>query len=120
MKWAALVLLAACGSKGGPSSRDAVVDAWKKAGLVVSDFTKASTDVGKDCALGTVNRVEVLVCSYGSADDAKKSEDFGLKWVGDTTGMSQARGTLVIAAADRKKADPNGKTINQIFKLVPQ
>ena len=32
---------------------------------------------------------------------------------------TQVRGTLIIVVADRHKADPNGRTINQIFKLVP-
>jgi hypothetical protein len=122
-----LVLLAACGSKSDPNAgpsgggaRDAVIDAWKKGGLDVTAFSPAQTNAGKDCAQGTVAKVDVLVCSFGSPDEAKKAEDVGLQWVGDTTGMSQAKGSLVIAAADRHKSDPNGKTINQIFKLVPR
>jgi hypothetical protein len=122
-----LVAVAACGSKNDPNAgpsgggaRDAVIDAWKKGGLDASAFTPAQTNVGKDCATGTVSKVDVLVCSFATTDDAKKAEDLGLQWVGDTTGMSQAKGSLVIAVADRKKADLNGKTINQIFKLVPR
>lgn len=117
-----IAAIAACGKGTGPTgsgARDAVVDAWKKGGLEVSDMKAAQSPVGKDCTQGTVNKVDVLVCNFTTPDDAKKAEDLGLQWVGDTTGMSQAKGSLVIAAADRKKADPNGKTINQIFKLVP-
>ena len=52
---------------------------------------------------------------------AKAAQDLGLQWVGDSpAGMSQAKGSLVIAVADRHKADPNGKQINQIYKLVPK
>jgi hypothetical protein len=118
-----IVALAACGKGSGPTgsgARDTVVDAWKKGGLEVSELKATTSPVGKDCAQGTVAKVDVLVCSFGSADEAKAAEDLGLQWVGDTTGRSQAKGSVVIAVADRKKADPNGKTINQIFKLVPQ
>ncbi len=116
------LVVAACG-KGdnaptGPGARDAVIDAWKKGGLDASAFSAAQSAVGKDCASGTVGKVEVLVCSYPTPGEAKAAQDAGLQWVGDTTGASQARGTLVIAVADRHKADPSGKTINQIFKLA--
>jgi hypothetical protein len=111
------MLLAACGKKSGPSSRDGVIDAWKKGGLQPSAFTTAQTDIGKDCASGTVNKLDVLVCVYPSAKDAKAAEDAGLKWVGDTTGASRAQGETLIVVADRHKSDPNGKTINQIVTL---
>jgi hypothetical protein len=118
-----LVLLVAACDKGnnaptGPGARDTVIDAWKKGGLDASAFATAATPIGKDCAAGTVGKVDVLVCSYTTPDEAKAAQDAGLQWVGDTTGASQARGTLLIAVADRRKADPSGKTINQIFKLA--
>jgi hypothetical protein len=114
-----LVLAAAACSKGksGPSSKDGVIAAWKKGGLEPSAFTAAKTDVGKDCATGTVNKVDVLLCTFGSEKEAKEAEDKGLQWVGDTTGASQAQGAVLIVAADRKKADPSGKTINQLLTL---
>jgi hypothetical protein len=117
----AFVLVAACGkgTKTGSGARDALIDAWKKGGLDTSAFTATTTSVGKDCATGTVAKLDVLVCTFDSADDAKKAADLGLQWVGDTTGSSQARGAAVIAIADRHKADPHGKTIAQIFKLAP-
>jgi hypothetical protein len=118
-----LIAVAACGKGSGPTgsgAKDTVLDAWKKGGLEVGEMKPTTSDVGKDCSQGTVSKLDVLVCSFASTDEAKKAEELGLKWVGDTTGMSQAKGSLVIAVADRKKADPNGKTINQIFKLVPQ
>ena len=52
--------------------------------------------------------------------EAKAAEDAGLVWVGETTGAAQARGTLLIAAADRRKSDPSGRTINQLMKLAPK
>lgn len=120
---AALAALApACGKKGpsGSAARDAVIQAWKKGGLDVGAFQPTNTPVGKDCATGTVAKLDVLVCAFGSDDDAKKAADLGLQWVGDTTGSSQARGAVVIAVADRHKADPHGKTIDQLFKLAPK
>jgi hypothetical protein len=119
--WLVLALVACGGSKSapsGPGARAAAIDAWKQAGLDVSAFAPATASAGKDCAAGTVAKLDVLVCNYGSVDDAIHAADLGLQWVGDTTGSSQARGTLVIAVADRHKADPHGKTMNQIFNLA--
>ena len=127
----ALVAAAACGKGGsdqskpdpnapsGSGARDAVLDAWKKGGLAVSAFAATQSKVGSDCTAGTVGKLDVVLCNFPTADAAKQAETAGLQWVGDTTGSSQAKGTLVIAVADRHKADPNGKTINEIFKLVP-
>ena len=118
MRWALLVLLiAGCHKKSGPTSRDGAIYAWKKGGLDPSEFTEAKTDIGKDCASGTVNKLDVLVCTYASDKEAKAAEDAGLKWVGDTTGASRAQGDLLIVVADRKKADVTGKVINQIVTL---
>ena len=68
---------------------------------------------------GTVAKLDVMVCNLASPEDAKRKADAGLGWIGSTTGASQAHGSTVIVAADRHKADPNGKTINQLFKLAP-
>jgi hypothetical protein len=123
----ALILVAACG-KGGDGSgsgaattpRDGVLDAWKKAGLAPSAFTAAqNSPVGKDCAQGSVNNIDVLVCNFPSEAEATAAVDAGLKWVGDTTGISTPKGTVLIVAADRKKADPNGTTINKLMKTSP-
>jgi hypothetical protein len=111
------IVLAACSKKTGPSSRDGVIAAWKKGGLAPSAFAVANTDIGKDCASGTVNKLDVLVCVYPSAKDATAAEDAGLKWVGDTTGAARAQGATLIVVADRHKADPSGRTINQIVTL---
>ncbi len=114
----ALVLVAACGSKAADKP-DEVIEAWKKGGLDVSEFKSTNSTVGKDCKAGTVSKIEVLICHFDTPDAAKAAQDAGLQWVGDTTGSSQAKGPLLIAVADRHKSDPSGKTINQIFKLVP-
>ncbi len=113
-----IAMLVACGKAGPaePSSREALLAAWKQAGLIAAGFVVTNSPVGKDCQLGTVNQLDVMVCSYTTPEEAKAAQAAGLQWVGDTTGAAQAHGSLVIAVADRKKADPSGKTINQILK----
>src|SRR5215475_4419455 len=99
----AIALLAACSkadkdnyNNNGPiggGARDALLDAWKKGGLDPSSFAPAQTSVGKDCSSGTVNKVDVLICTFDTPDAAKAAQDLGLQWVGDTTGMSRAKGS---------------------------
>ncbi|CAN5885944.1 hypothetical protein BH11MYX3_BH11MYX3_40140 [soil metagenome] len=128
--WMLLLAVAACGKSDGSTgfggsanesgSRDAVLDAWKKGGLSPSPLTAATVSVGKDCQSGTVGAVDVLLCVYPTAADAKSAEDAGLTWVGDSTGASQASGSVLIVVADRRKSDPSGRTINQMMKLAPR
>lgn len=135
MRRAILILVAACGggsgdpnAPGGSGSaaatgvtpRDAVVDAWKTGGLQPSAFAPATVPVGPDCKAGTVNGVDALVCAFPTPAAAKAAEAAAYTWVGAATGMVQIRGSLVIAAADRRKADPSGRTINQLMKLAPK
>lgn len=98
--------------------RVAVIEAWKKEGLTAT--IAAGSGFGKDCSTGTVDKIEVAICEYGSAEEAKKAEQPGLEWVGSTTGAAWASGSLVIAVADRKKSDPHGKTINTLMKSSPK
>lgn len=109
--------LGACSKETGVTSRDGVVEAWKKGGLETSALTPAKTDVGTDCASGTVSKLDVLVCTFKTEKDAKDAEDKGLAWVGDYTGASRAQGEMLIVVADRKKTDPQGQVINQVITL---
>ena len=109
---------AACSKdKKAASSTDDVVAAWKKGGLEPSKLEPTKSDIGKDCAKGTVNKLDVLVCTFPSEKDAAAAEDAGLAWVGDTTGVSKAVDKMLIVVADRKKADVNGKVMNQLITL---
>lgn len=114
----AAAVLVACSKEGAdrPSSRDALIAAWKQAGLEPSAFTPATTPVGKDCASGTVSGLDVLICMFPTEPEAKAAEPQGLTWVGDATGASRAAGAVLVAVADRRKTDPSGRTIN---KLIP-
>ncbi len=110
----------AVGSRSGPApgAAPAVLDTWKAAGLTVSAFTSADgKTLGGDCQSGTVGGVDVTLCSYTDAAAAKQAEDRGLAAVGEATGVSLAQGPMLLVAADRHKADPSGRTINQVAKL---
>lgn len=122
IKWIAVAaLVAACGKGGGSNPRDKVIDAWKSGGLSPSAFAAAQTPVaGGDCATGTVSGLDVMLCVFPTPAAAQGAEDAGYKWVGGTTGSVQAKGAVLVAIADRKKADPSGKTLNQLMKLAPK
>jgi hypothetical protein len=105
--------------EAAPAAITAVVDAWKKGGLSPAELT-AAKGFGDQCRGSSVDKVEVVLCDFGKADDAKKAEKAGFDWVGDTTGAAWTSGSVVVAVADRKKADPNGKTINKLMKLSPK
>jgi hypothetical protein len=111
---------AAATTAADSKDREAVLAAWKKAGLEPSAMTAAQVGFGSDCKSGTVSGVDVLVCVYPSPDQAKAAQEAGYGWVGQATGISQARGAVLIAAADRRKADPSGRTINQLAKTAPK
>ena len=120
----AVLLIAACGddkAKDKPAaatSRDALVAAWKKGGLAPSAFTPAKVAFGKDCQTSTVGAVEVLVCTYPAEAEAKAASDAAYGWVGEATGAVKVNGSMLIAAVDRRKSDPSGRTINQLIKLA--
>lgn len=109
-------LIAGCTgcTKDASSARDGVIATWQEAGLSPSAFTAATTQVGKDCAAGTVAKLDVLLCAFASEQDAKAAEGGGLAWIGDATGVSRAHGSTLTVVADRRMADPNGRTINQL------
>jgi hypothetical protein len=101
-----------------PAEAPAVLDTWKQAGLTLSAFTPADGKaVGGECQSGTVGGVDVELCNFSDASAAKKAEERGLSVVGETTGVSISQGSMLLIAADRRKADPSGRTINQIAKL---
>lgn len=116
--------LVACGKGDGDKTaggaRDAVINAWKAEKLTVSALTPATVTFAKDCQGGTVEGVEFLLCNFASPAEAKAAEDQGNTWVGSTTGSSQAHGAALVVLVDRKKADPNGRTINRLMKLAPK
>lgn len=124
-KLALAALVAAGCSKSEPAKpagpRDVVLEAWKAEKLApAAPLAPATVAFGKDCQSGAIQDVEVLLCSFATPAEAKAAEDAGLAWVGPATGASQARGAALVVIADRKKADPNGRLINQLLKAAPK
>ena len=122
---AALAALAACdkdsgkgAGAGAPPSDDALVAAWRKAGLEVSALT--TVDGGPysaaTCRGGTVSGVDVVLCRYDSGEDARAAEELGLTAVGGATGAALAHGDRLLVVADRRKQDPSGRTIDAILR----
>lgn len=107
------------GGATGSAATDAVLEAWKTAKLTPSAMTPASVTFGKDCQSGTIEGLDVLLCHYPSAAEAKAAENAGYTWVNQATGTSQAHGASLIVLADRRKVDPSGRTINRLMKLAP-
>ena len=117
---AILLLAAACGGKKADGVSGAV-EAWKKAGLEASAFSKVEGgDLGGACQVGVVGGLDVTLCEYADASAAKASEEKGLAIVGDATGASLASGKLLLVVADRRKADPSGKKLNQLTQTFRQ
>lgn len=119
---------AAAGSASGSAAtedkgpRKDLVEAWKKGGLAPSELAPEQVAFGSDCRKGTVGAIEVLVCQYASAAEAKQQENAGYTWVGENMfgGTSQARGLLLIVAADRQTSDKSGKTMQKLISLAPK
>jgi hypothetical protein len=123
-RWTVVALaLAACSKapdKPPPTPRDTVLEAWKTAKLAPAALAPAAVAFAKDCQGGAIENIDLLVCNFPSPAEAKAAEDAGLGWVGEVTGTSQARGAALIVLADRRKADPSGRTINRLLKLAPK
>ncbi len=125
MSWprrlAALALAAtACGgTEAKPASTDdGLIAAWQAAKLEVSALTEIEPKPygATACRGGTVSGVDVVVCSYGSGEDAQAAQDLGLAAIGDATGAALAKGARLLVVVDRRKADPTGRTIDAITR----
>lgn len=127
----ALVALAsACGKKQaadapahveGTPHTDAVLDAWKSAGLTPQGFAplRPAPYVATYCERGSVAGVETLVCEYAN-DDAitKGQQQVRDEWARASvqTGVAVRTKRTLLTAVDRERRDPNGKTINQLVQ----
>lgn len=103
---------------GAKATDDALVSAWRKAGLEVSALTSADAKPysAQACRAGTVSGVDVVLCSYDSGEDAHAAEDLGLAVVAEATGAAVARGSQLLVVADRRQTDPSGRTIDAIIR----
>lgn len=105
----------------GTPHTDAVLDAWKDAKLVPDRFAAVQPPpyAATYCERGDVAGVETLVCEYG--DDAtleRGQKQLEEEWLrsGVRTGVALRNKRTLLAAVDRERHDPNGKTINQLIQ----
>ena len=119
---ALVVSLTGCGDATkdqSPTSRDGVISAWKKAGLelttvAVYDSKKLG---GGDCVRGMIKAIPTTLCTFPDATIAESAQPAGLQIVGKTTGAALVSGAMLLVVADPSKADPQGRTINDITKV---
>jgi len=123
-----VVLLASrgCGDKsdkqaGGvaPASFDDLEDGWKAAGLSPGGFAAIDGQAlgNGQCKAGAVNGLDVTVCEYPSPAAAEAAKPSGLAAVGAVTGAAIVAGKRLLVVADRKKADPSGRSIDKLIKV---
>ena len=118
-----ILALAACSKAADQPAtpRDAVLAAWKAEKLAPAAApAPATVAFAKDCQAATIENLDVLLCNFPTPAEAKAAEAQGNTWIGAVTGSAQARGAALVVIADRKKADPNGRTINKLMKLAPK
>jgi hypothetical protein len=113
--------IAACGDDGGygsPLTNSAA--AFGAAGLEASKFEEDKAAIkklgAKECIAGKVEGVHVTLCRYEDEAKAKAAKSKGLAAVGKATGLSLARGDVLMVAADRNKVDGSGRALNRIGK----
>jgi hypothetical protein len=114
-----VALAAGCHKKPteGGVRLEQVSDAFSSAGLKVADFKPADAAPfnAQKCLAGQVERLDTVVCEYGSPDAVALGKKAGEQWAaGATTAAVLGNGRTVLAVADRQRADPNGKMIHKI------
>ncbi len=119
---AALAMLLVCGalacSKGDGGGADGVLAAWKKAGFEPAAFEPVKADLQGDarCHAGAIKGIEATLCELPSVADASRAEAAALATLKETTGLALAEGKLLLVLADRKHADPSGRTMNELAR----
>jgi hypothetical protein len=71
-----------------------------------------------ECRRGIIAKLDVLICRYQDEAAARAGEEKLRRFAsGAVSGAARIRGALGLAIADREKADPTGKTINELLTL---
>jgi hypothetical protein len=105
----------------GTTHTDAVLDAWKSAGLDPQGFAPVTPPpyVATYCERGTVAGVDATLCEY--SDDA--TIDRGQQQIKDEWARAGVHTAVVLrgkrtllSAVDHEARDPNGKTINKLIQ----
>lgn len=110
------------GKKGPGEAPNTVADleeGWKTAGLSPGGFAPVDGQAlgNGQCRSGAVNGLDVTVCEYPSAEVAVAAKPAGLAAVGTSTGAAVIEGKRMLVVADRKKADPSGRSIDKLIKV---
>jgi hypothetical protein len=103
----------------GTAFHEGVVAALKKAGLDSTPFEQAASRPyeAKHCARAEVGKLDVLLCEFEGEPAAKAGEKKLEEFVsGAVSGAVRRSKSLVLAVADRKKADLKGEGINKLLK----
>lgn len=90
-----------------------------KAGFSIDAFEQAAARPyqAQLCARGEVDKLDVLLCRYGSGDEADKARKALETFIaGSVTGAVRNAGAVALAVSDRKKVDLQGKRINELLK----
>jgi hypothetical protein len=93
-----------------------VNDAFVKAGFKLDTFQPAdrSSFGASACAAGAIDGIDTLVCEL-PGDPTPPAKKAAEDWIGQAvTGSVLTRGHTLLAVADRRRVDPNGKTIHKI------
>lgn len=111
-----LAFVAGCEKEAGTVG--AIETAWIQAELAPEGWEAAEVGgLGEaSCKQGTIRGLEVVLCRYDSADAAAAAQPAGRALIGKTTGAALAEGEFLLVVADRDKADPHGKVLNQIAR----
>jgi len=103
---------------GCSSPVESVRSAWKKAGHEVGELKPVEVRVagGKGSA-GTVSGFEATLCEFENETKATQAQASGLDLVANNVGASISAGKMLLVVADRRKADPTGRRLNEIIKV---
>lgn len=120
----AIGLVVACGGgkkSKAPQGADEARQAWQKAGLVATDFSKTdgAPYAGGRCSMGTVDGLKTIVCEYDDAAALSRGEQAAYQTLDDapTTGAVVKIGKSLLIVTDMSKIDPNGKRMNKLANV---
>ncbi len=104
-------------------SQQAVIAAWDRAGLDPGGFGPVDgSRLGGDCTSGAIRGVEVTLCEFDDDTSAHKAKSRARKLIGSAKGKAIAHGSLLLAVADRMRADSAAETmavIAAVFEKTP-
>lgn len=70
---------------------------------------------GGACVAGAVSAIDVTLCDYTDASAADAAKSGGLASIGDNTGAAVVANGRMLVVADRKRADPSGRSVQAII-----